>query len=226
MNIQRYVIPVAMASAIHAALFFGLTTDEHETRSAELAPDIKVFELEKKEVDPPVAPAEVEDTDLTVRPLTGGENPPDLNLPEVPVKKIEWTTVVPVPISARNEKTTLIPHLIGPGGPDGVDSESLPGNPIFVIGLLDRVPAARVQMPPAYPRELKAAGISGEVLVEFDVDRNGVVTRARALRSSRREFEAPAEQAVLKWRFEPGRRHGQAVPFRMTIPIEFSVQPD
>ena len=39
-----------------------------------------------------------------------------------------------------------------------------------------------------------------------------------------REFVEPALRAVRHWRFEPGRRDGKAVPFRMTIPIEFSLE--
>ena len=30
-------------------------------------------------------------------------------------------------------------------------------------------------------------------------------------------------RAVAKWRFEPGRRHGQIVRFRMVVPIHFSL---
>jgi hypothetical protein len=29
---------------------------------------------------------------------------------------------------------------------------------------------------------------------------------------------------VLKWRFEPGRRNGVTVPFRMVVPVEFALE--
>ncbi|MBE36925.1 MAG: hypothetical protein CMI16_15450 [Opitutaceae bacterium] len=36
-----------------------------------------------------------------------------------------------------------------------------------------------------------------------------------------RRFEEAALRAVSKWRFEPGRRHGRVVQFRMAVPIIF-----
>ena len=40
-------------------------------------------------------------------------------------------------------------------------------------------------------------------------------------RSSDPVFERPALAAVKQWRFEPGKRKGQAVRFRMRVPITF-----
>jgi len=34
-------------------------------------------------------------------------------------------------------------------------------------------------------------------------------------------FERPALTAVKQWKFEPGKRGGQAVRFRMRVPITF-----
>jgi len=64
------------------------------------------------------------------------------------------------------------------------------------------------------------------VTVEFAVDTEGRVVRAEAVRYTHREFAEPAVRAVLKWRFEPGRRHGRVVPFRMAVPMEFGLAAD
>jgi protein TonB len=34
-------------------------------------------------------------------------------------------------------------------------------------------------------------------------------------------FEAPALKAVKQWKFEPGKKNGKAVRFRMRVPITF-----
>ena len=81
-----------------------------------------------------------------------------------------------------------------------------------------------MQMAPDYPLAMKHGGIEGSVVVEFDVDRSGQVVGIRVLRSTHREFEEPTLRAVLKWRFEPGRRNGKAVPFRMQVPVDFHLE--
>ncbi len=93
---------------------------------------------------------------------------------------------------------------------------------IFDISQLDQIPVAQSQMPPNYPYEMRRAGITGEVNVGFIVDSNGVVRDAYVISSTHREFEAPAVQAVSKWKFRPGRRGGRAVNTRMSVPIVFS----
>jgi protein TonB len=77
------------------------------------------------------------------------------------------------------------------------------------------------QIAPVFPRELQNAGIGGTVSVEFTVDSTGRVVSANVVTGTRREFEDAAVGAVLRWRFEPGKRHGRPVPFRMVIPIAF-----
>jgi protein TonB len=89
---------------------------------------------------------------------------------------------------------------------------------------VDQMPAARVQARPEYPHAMRAEGISGEVLVDFIVDRNGDVRNAFAVSSSRPEFEAPAVKAVSRWRFTPGLKGGQQVAVHMRVPIVFSLQ--
>ena len=63
-----------------------------------------------------------------------------------------------------------------------------------------------VSMPqPRYPAEALRAGVAGEVLVEFTVERDGSVSDVRVLRSSPpRTFDREALTAVRRWRFEPG----------------------
>jgi len=94
---------------------------------------------------------------------------------------------------------------------------------VFDISKLDQIPQARFRTPPQYPFEMRRAGIAGEVLVEFLVDTEGDVQNAFAARSSQKEFEAAAVQAVMKWKFRPGRKSGQNVVTRMQVPIVFTL---
>jgi protein TonB len=94
---------------------------------------------------------------------------------------------------------------------------------IFDISKLDVIPSPIVQGRPQYPFEMRRAGISGTVTVDFIVDTGGNVRNAYAASSSQREFEAAAVQAVSKWRFRPGKKGGHAVNTHMQVPIVFTL---
>lgn len=94
---------------------------------------------------------------------------------------------------------------------------------LFDLASLDQQPTPRFQAKPVYPFEMRRAGITGEVLVAFIVDSNGDVQQAYAVRSTQREFEQAAVQAVQKWKFKPGRKGGRAVNTKMNVPIVFSI---
>jgi periplasmic protein TonB len=97
---------------------------------------------------------------------------------------------------------------------------------LFDLANLDQQPTPRFQAKPVYPFEMRRSGITGEVLVGFIVDSNGDVREAYAIRSTQREFEQAAIQAVSKWKFRPGRKGGRAVNTRMQVPIVFSISDD
>jgi protein TonB len=92
---------------------------------------------------------------------------------------------------------------------------------IFDISKLDQLPVVVVQGNPQYPFEMRRAGISGSVTVDFIVDATGIVRNAVAVVASHDEFAEPAVQAVSKWRFRPGRKDGKAVNTHMQVPIQF-----
>ena len=97
---------------------------------------------------------------------------------------------------------------------------------IFDLNKLDQIPSPTYQAKPVYPFEMRRAGITGQVVVGFIVDSNGIVQNAYAVSSTQREFEAAAIQAVSKWKFKPGRKGGRSVNTRMQVPIVFSISED
>ena len=107
----------------------------------------------------------------------------------------------------------------------GVPASQTPGrgNGPRVIGVdqLDNTPRAVFQRPPNYPYQAKIDGLSGEVVVEFIVDYNGRVMNPHVVSSTNPAFEEPTLRAIGQWRFEPGRRQGTTVRFRMRMPVEF-----
>jgi protein TonB len=94
---------------------------------------------------------------------------------------------------------------------------------VFSLDQLDQPPTVSYQAKPVYPFEMSRAGITGEVTVEFVCDAQGDVREAYAKRSTQREFESAAIQAVSKWKFKAGKKGGKAVNTRMSVSIVFNL---
>ena len=92
---------------------------------------------------------------------------------------------------------------------------------IFALADLDQAPRVVFQPAPEYPAALRKQKIDGTVHVLFMVDRTGRVDSPIVQKSTNPAFEPAALQAVKRWRFEPGKRNGEAVVFRMRVPITF-----
>lgn len=215
MNIHKYLLPASLAATMHVALLW-LMPEQPYTRFIEVPLKAGPAKPPEDLPVPPEDPAERQSNPDPVKPLKGKPAPPELPDGQLTI-----------PVENRPQKFDRniigIPEKIGTedGVPGGIDVSRLT---IFSPDALDRVPNVRVQIPPDYPLTMKQSGAGGSVLVEFDVDTAGRVVRAEAVRYTDREFVEPAVRAVRKWRFEPGRRSGQAVPFRMAVPIEFGIE--
>ena len=61
----------------------------------------------------------------------------------------------------------------------------------------------------------------GKVWIMFEVNVKGRVEEAVIWKSSDPVFERSALNAVKKWKFEPGKKNGKPVRFRMKVPITF-----
>jgi protein TonB len=100
-------------------------------------------------------------------------------------------------------------------GGDSVDE-------VFSMAQLDQRPRVIFQREPIYPQELRKRRQNGTVYLVFLVDEQGNVMNPTVKKSSNPAFERPALEAVKQWKFEPGTRKGEPVPFKMAIPIQFS----
>jgi protein TonB len=99
------------------------------------------------------------------------------------------------------------------GGRGGEDA-------LFSLAELDQAPRAVFQPQPVQTSQTRRKS-PGQVYVIFVVDSSGKVVSPSVQSSSDAVFEKPALNAVKQWRFEPGKRNGEPVRFRMRVPITF-----
>lgn len=218
---SRFVIPAAVAMALHAILFLGFPPAN---------PPVIVGGSHLK-VDPIPSPtvlavvewlATPDDPPAATPPGVTHDSPPEL--PEPPVDVTHPTVEMPsTPPSPRPNPTTTTTRIELFGDLDSPPRIDRNG-PVSFVGL-DNPPRTRTQIAPVYPYEARVSGKPGEVMVEFVVDETGRVLDPHVLHSSDALFEAPTLRAISKWRFEPGRRGGQIVRFRMAVPVAFAVNP-
>jgi len=78
--------------------------------------------------------------------------------------------------------------------------------------------------PPEYPDSMKRQGVSGVVAVSIVIDETGAVMSTTVAKSSQPEFEAPALNAVKKWKFKPAQKDGVPVKMKVTVPIRFNLE--
>ncbi|MBM3853833.1 MAG: energy transducer TonB [Verrucomicrobia bacterium] len=204
-----------LSALIHLGILFGdkLIPETKVAKKVEVEEMLKIELVQMPQIeDEP----EIIETNDDVKPLDLAppmqQDVPQLAQPDSFVQKIQPPPPEGVTISAT---MNIVPEVRDPN--------MFRGMKVFDISMLDQIPVPKFQARPQYPFEMRRAGISGDVLVDFIVDTNGDVQNAYALRSSQREFEAAAVQAVSKWKFKAGRKGGRDVPTHMQVPIVFTL---
>lgn len=212
------IIGLIVSVGLHVTFLYGFNTKAApKAKAAEETTE--VIQLEMPEIEP-----EKEETveELTEDAPTNQLAPPSLvDVPSVSPSVFTQPLQPPPPPGLTAAKGAIAIPVVKPGTKLGQGMKDL-----FDVANLDQPPVLRVPVQPNYPFEMRRAGISGEVLVEYIVDSNGRVSQAQVVRSSQREFEQPAMQAVLKWQFRPGRKGGRAVNTRVQQVITFNLNED
>jgi periplasmic protein TonB len=115
---------------------------------------------------------------------------------------------------------------LGPGSGGGVGSGSgggtgggpyRPGSGIEAPQLLREVKAH-------YTEDARQRGVSGDVVLEIVVRRDGSVGDVTVLRGLQGDLNDRAVQAVRQWRFAPARRQGAAVDVLVEVAVEFRLR--
>jgi len=91
---------------------------------------------------------------------------------------------------------------------------------LFSMSDLDQEPRVTHQTQPMLTEHVRKKA-PGSVRLTFVVNERGRVEDPRVLDSTHPVFETPALTALKQWRFEPGKRNGEAVPFRCAQTITF-----
>lgn len=213
---RQFGLPAAFALTLLAFLLFGFTPS-HPLKLSPPDQDVVIDYAFPSSLPPEV----VEELDRSASTTTTASLP---SQPETFTRTeqgdFSFAPLSPSLVDRRSlpPVISLDPRTLSPG--DGGSGVSVPNGPMDASGL-DNPPRASVQTPPAYPPNARAAGLGGEVWVEFAVDESGRVLRARVVRSSDPMFDEPTLRAVAKWRFEPGRKQGRPVSFRMVVPVNY-----
>lgn len=214
----RLVLPVTTAAALHAFLFWGFNSGERPPTSPKKTPSAMIDYVEF--ILPPEPPPEPPES---FPGLTKGS--PDAALPTLADELSSARSSFEMPPLPNYPPPKNVVDRISfepPGDPNGI-VENLNRTGVISSASLDNPPRTRSQTPPAYPMEARQSGLKGEVLVDFIVDESGRVKTARVVHSTDRVFEAATLRAVQMWRFEPGKKNGRSVSFRMVAPVVFSL---
>lgn len=214
------IIGLIISVSLHAG-FFGWEKLFPEEEVVAVVEQEEEYEIELMEMPPlEPEPEEIfeEETSEVVEEIEFAP-PMQADVPSVNVESAFVQKLQPPPPPGLDRPTGVISipktsasRAIGQGMKD-----------LFDLKNLDQAPTPRFQSKPVYPFEMRRAGIEGQVLVGFIVDSRGTVREAYPIRSTHREFESAAVQAVSKWRFRPGKKGGRAVNTRMQVPIVFSI---
>jgi periplasmic protein TonB len=213
------IIGIALSLAVHGVTLLAFNHKAPPRKVvAEKKEDVIQFEL------PPLEEEKVDKVEeLSDEPVTNQLAPPSLvDLPTiVPVNAFTQPLTPPPPPGLTPSKGAINIPVIKAGTNFGSNIKNL-----FNVADLDQRPVARVQPQPNYPYEMSRAGVSGNVVVEFIIDTEGNVVQTQVMRSTHREFESAAQQAVMKWKFKPGRKGGRVVNVRASQLIDFTLDGD
>lgn len=105
---------------------------------------------------------------------------------------------------------------------------------MFVLTALLSCAATQPTSPPrtpdptplAYPAEMKARGIEGDVVLALTVLPDGSTADIVIVKSGGPEFDQAAKETMRTARFQPAMRDGLAVPSRIEWTVRFRIDND
>lgn len=114
------------------------------------------------------------------------------------------------------------PSLVGPGGSGSGDD--VDRGPVQVGPGRATMPEVLARVQPVYPVMLVKIGLRGTATVECIVGRDGTIESARVVRATHALFGEAARDAVLQWKFRPGKLQGQPVATIFQLTVSFEVR--
>lgn len=189
-------------AAIHVAVLAGAVLFVRP----ELVTDVERIYVRMVEDAPPALEKALPAPPVRPRPVTRSEPPP----------------VAPV-LAAAAESASPAPFAVAPAPPaPPVDPAPAPAAPAMVEA---RVDADYLHNPkPVYPLAARRRGDQGRVVLRVHVSVQGTALAVEIGQSSgHSSLDEAARDAVLRWRFVPARRGGEAVDSWVNVPVVFRI---
>jgi TonB family protein len=203
-------------------------------RAARKAPEIKEISSPVPEVKPPPPPPPPPEPKVEPPPAPPPSPPVQAPVVPKPADPVEVTGVpAPAPKPATDQGSGSgggagtgqgrgVGEGTGPGiGPGSGGGEG--GGP-FRPGAGITPPRLLREVKADYTDDARRRGISGDVLLEIVVRRDGSVGDVRVRRGLDRGLDQRAVEAVRQWRFAPATRQGAPVDVIVDIAVEFKLR--
>jgi TonB family protein len=98
-----------------------------------------------------------------------------------------------------------------------------PNEPVYRVGGDIKEPRRLKYVDPVYPAVARTAGVSGYVIVEAIIGKDGGVSDAKVVKSTPLLDEA-ALNAVRQWKYEPSTMNGAPIQVVMSVTVIFSTR--
>lgn len=166
---------------------------------------------------------------VPVNPPPKGESPktPDSVFTQAPISNptVQTPDSIPDTIPEVGPTGNSLPEIAvaGPGSSGSPTGSGFGATePIQVGPGSATMPVVRVRVQPEYPELLTKMGLRGTAIVECVVGEDGVITSATVVKATHPLFGESARNAVMQWKFLPGRLNGQTVAtiFQLTVTFE------
>jgi len=153
--------------------------------------------------------------------------PPDVNLPQVNMAQYGDPLGRIGPLSSGPGSG----GGIGSGSGGGVGPGKGPGygpgegggfgGGVFRVGGGVTAPVLIYKVEPEYSEEARKAKFQGTVLLYIEVNERGLPQNPRVIRPLGMGLDEKAIEAVMKWRFQPGRKDGKPVTVAAQVEVNF-----
>lgn len=200
---------IVVLGAVELTLAFFLVLPLMQTLTREPTEDLVLQEVHTIEEapDPPPEPEQQEEPEPE-------EEPPELMEEAPPLDLAQLELALNPGVSGGFLEGDFTVNLTS------VVSKTKDVDELFSIADLDQKPRVVYQPSPVITGEVRKRA-PGTVHIIFIVDKNGRVEKPIVQNSTDPVFEKPALNAIKQWKFEPGKRNGEPVRFRMRVPITF-----
>jgi protein TonB len=202
---------LVLLGAVGLTFLLFLVLPLMQTLSKPPSTDMIVQSVDTAKLDAPPPPPPEEPQKETPQEDT----PPELNeeAPPLDLSQLELALNPGISDGWTTGDFAVKLNTVVSSGESGVDA-------LFSVADLDQTPRVIYQPGPMLTRELRKKA-PGTVYIIFVVDQEGRVENPMVQKSSDPIFEKPALNAVKQWKFEPGKRNGKPVRFRMRVPFTF-----